>query len=678
MFSINDDQTSLSSEPVMRPSSFRPSSASKPDFILPKDVQFLFQNREKVQTKLERFYAEEKKGIEEMIDECLKTIITLFEEHKKRLFEVLDQDKQDFQGVYSRFCENIESFVKASEFKLSNNLKDYETKVMNVHTDEHKPLNSQMEKLRLDRDLINSQEKLISQIISNYEKSSIPSDKKIIDLLMVDGHKKMHAVNVASMASHMQSMIGTLKKQTEEFKNYQKYTSSETPNTKSQDKTSIQESPLKDTVKSIFSNSKVADRESVLVNNIVTDSRNLNNNQNVLQSSFYHQQLLLQNMKQLGISPDMFENQNAYKMFLLNQQLNFGNNMTFENKKVPSNYVNQNYEGAIVKPHISGNLNVNINALQNKNWQQEKEPLDIMQKPLNIMQAPMDFQIRSALKTQSPKRGFIQKGLTDPKGKLIQKKVMESELDNSQLVNSKISMGGVPYMNQKQTVNNILTTFGEEYMKPGHHDQITMNNKERIDRAINDFQNMQEEKKRATSPIIQAKESVHKLRNIYEDSKKKVQQYRQHANMENKSTLVGDRNIQLNRNENTPRTSVPVSNTFKEDSQRHGVSNYNSRGFGKNVTSLRDAGLNNQKGSNLSNRLQSKRRISNKKFEKSFQHDNSPTQHEKISLKRKLLQPKNKLDIDIKHYGSKYGGKWKRPSSQNVKSFNNKFFTSKK
>jgi hypothetical protein len=221
-FPLMDEQSSLASDAL---GNIRPVSAGNPEFMLPKDVQFYFRNREKVNSRFDEFCKSEKKNITEMIDECLRTIITLFEEHKTGLFNVLVKDKETFSKIYLRFNEGVDSFLKGAEDRLEHNLKAYQERILKIHEDEENPLTTHIEKLKIEKEMIQSKEKIIQEIKKSYEDSSIPIDKEKISELMVDQFKKKHSCNISSLAQHMQNMIGDMRKSIEMFKDYQNYIS---------------------------------------------------------------------------------------------------------------------------------------------------------------------------------------------------------------------------------------------------------------------------------------------------------------------------------------------------------------------------------------------------------------------------------------------------------------------
>ena len=609
-----DDQSTLCGEQVLRPSSFRPSSATKPDRVLPKDVLFYAQNRPKVHSQVEAFYDDEKRVIADMVDECLKTIITLFEGHKKKLFQQLDSDKQNFLGVYARFCEKVDLFVKDAERNMESTLGAYQAKVSGLQTDELNPLKTEMERLRLDQGLIDSQKKVFSEIIRDYEKSTIPGDQKTVAALVVDGHKKRHSLNVGALARHMQDMIGSLRGSVERFNGFQSYTQGPTEQ--------LEEGVPKKTLLNLehIPENHPGQVESNLLESEVSLPFHLTKNSNIMASNLYQQQLFLQN---LALSQDPGNQQKAYQMMLLNKQLNLGSQ--FPGQKT-ANYVNQNYEGAIVKPHISGNLNVNINAMESQQWGVGPNALGTMERG-NPAQVHSDWKTQKAVEANK-------KGRTEPKSKLIQQKDVVFGLESSGFGDSRVSGGsqGAPRLFRPDAGPSLLHNIDQ------------------------DIRNLQNPPPRATSPILRARQSVQKLSNIYQTSQQKVQEYKNTHKLINKSALVpkGPENIEYPNH--PPRVSRPLSTGKQEDTRRQTMPKV-------------------QKVSKLVNRLGSSQQRVRVPTEETREDPSGLL--EKLSLKKRLLQPKSRKKLESGRFGGKFQGNYARPASQKVKSFHAKQFKSK-
>jgi hypothetical protein len=592
IFPMMDDQNSLASETMMRPGSFRPGSASNPDFMLPKDVQFYYKQKEKIFNKLEVFYGEEKKGIEEMMDECLKSIITIFEEHKQDLFKNLDEDKATFSKVYNRFSEGVDSFLKTAETRLENNLKAYETRILKIQEDEQNPLSTHIEKLKLEKEMINSKERIIREIKQSYEKSTIPWDKKKIGELMMDEYKKKHSANVSNLAQHMQRMIGGLKKSIEDFNTFKNYSTLEIAQEKSKN--------------------QIKNEDGMNLGNVNGMTQgNMGFNQNAMNAQF------LQNLAQMGMTPNLMGNLDAYQMALIKAQMGIQEQKEMQKK----NEETQKYHK---EPQETP---------KERDWGLREEVKN------NQMDQKLP-KIRPAIKSPSQKLADLKQG-EQPKSILVNKKSVTFNLTNSQTDQreSEEKREYLPRENGESFKAPVtMERGGEMESKPEEDINEVIRKYKKIE--LNQQESSPKEE-RAKSPILEAKESINQLNDLYAQSMQKLKGYNQGYDYLGKYNPKGIDNDILRRK------SVPL----KEENQISGIRDPRDRlqsyqGFAEKRQDLR----------NIANNPQNS---------KMAPFGNIPKQR----FDKNILKPKDKkkLEMDINRLGEKYGAHKTRPLSQNIK-----------
>ena len=644
VFPMMDDQHSLASDTMLRPSSFRPGSASNPDFMLPKDVQFYYKQKEKIFTKLDGFYKEEKKGIEEMMDECLKSIITLFEDHKQGLFKNLDDDQETFGRVYNRFSEGVDSFLKTAETRLENNLKAYETRILKIQEDDQNPLGTHIEKLRLEKEMLNSKERIIQEIKQSYEKSTIPGDKQKIGELMVEEYKKKHSANLSNLAQHMQTMIGSLKKSIDGFNTFKNYASLDevknenynlTPNVPKNDPIQPQTIPEEEQSKAMMAT----------LNNLMRQSGNQNNfgvgpNQVPLPSTgLTQQQLMLQNLAQMGISPNFLgtptPTPEAYQMALLKAQMGISDPQD-QRTLAQTNYLNKNYDGTILNPHINGNLNINLLHAQGNDPNRVNQTPNINKTSTPGLSEKEDKpKIRPAIKSPNQKLAELKKEEAQPQKMLVNKKSVTFNLTSSQN-EAKNELPSMQFQDKGDDINEVIKKYKQ------------------IDKSPQTYQKPENtQNERAKSPILEAKESINQFNDIYENSKNKLFNYQYGKEYSPKEDYKQALNNQNSRAENIMRRQTapfgeprhelstpdrPRKNTFQPLSKQP-ASDIRS-GISPNEPNLKIA---------------------------PFPHSMS-----KHKFDKNILKPKDKrqLEMDINRLGEKYGAsksKNNRPLSQNIK-----------
>ena len=364
-----EDGASMASEQFGRPTSFRPGSASNPDFMLPRDVQFYSNNQDKIFSKLESFYDSEKRSIEEMMDECLKRIITVFEDHKQNLFTTLQEDKSTFSQIYGRFREGVNRFRKLAEDRLEENLKEYETRVQKIRENEQNPMETEIERLRLNKEMINSKEGIIREIKHSYEQSNIPRDKQSIGLLMIDEFKKKHELNVSTMAQHLQQIIGSLKSSIESFHAFQTYNNLNKPAPKAFD-SGIKQDQMRASGK-VYGEPQNTGMVGIPPGYM--DQAMATATLSQMKASGMSHQMMMNNLAQMGLAQgvmpnNVMPNTEAYQMAMWKQQMRASKDVS-EGKYDPAlssgtspNLIGKNYEGPVFRPQINGNFNLNINA----------------------------------------------------------------------------------------------------------------------------------------------------------------------------------------------------------------------------------------------------------------------------------------------------------------------------
>lgn len=662
IFPMMDDQNSLASETMVRPSSFRPGSASNPDFMLPKDVQFYYKQKDKIFGKLEGFYAEEKKGIEEMMDECLKSIITLFEEHKQDLFKNLDEDKGTFVKVFTRFSEGVDNFLKTAESRLENNLKAYETRIVKIQEDDQNPLSTHIEKLRLEKEMINSKERIIREIKQSYEKSSIPWDKQKIGELMIDEYKKKHSVNVSNLAQHMQQMIGGLKKSIENFTTFKNYSTFEIAKEKPKNelKTDAQSpetgpgfgAPLGQPnlgVNPMISNLNQLLRQS---NNLqFANAQNLN-----LGAENINQQMMLQNLAQMNLSPGFLNTADAYQMAMLKAQMGLGDPKSLGKLGAQQGFMNPNYNGAMGGLGLNGNMNAEAQSdwkSQSKN--KTKSPKTEVRRETE--EDPEMPKIRPAIKSPSQKLADLKKDEASDRI-LVNKKSVTFNLNNSPpaeldpQIQLKSDFRVREELEALQDPKEGPVESRSEFVDRAKDQDINevIRKYKKIDQEASHKKKEGGQNERAKSPILEAKESVNQLNEIYANSRQKLMEYqnRQEAfeyspkyqakskdaadllRRESAPYKVEDSRYKLSQD---PRTRLQSLQNFMDRSE-----DKRSNQFGKDLASGSKA----------------------QPYSNSFS---------KQRFNKDILKPKEKkkLQMDINRLGEKYGAGRNRPLSQNIK-----------
>lgn len=685
VFPMMDDQTSLASETMMRPGSFRPGSASNPDFMLPKDVQFYHKHKDKIFTKLDSFYSDEKKGIEEMMDECLKSIITIFEEHKQDLFKNLNDDKQIFEKVYTRFSEGVDGFLKGAESRLENNLKAYENRIMKIQEDDQNPLGTHIEKLKLEKELINSKERIIHEIKQSYEKSTIPNDKQKISELMVEEYKKKHSANISNLAQHMQQMIGGLRKSIEGFTTFKKYSTLEISQ-KNKMEDFIKTKPQNLKSNNLQLNNQTMENTSPMIanlNELMLQSKNiasygLNQNQpNLRQSAMTEeQQIMLQNLAKMGISPNFLENADPYQMAVLKAQMELLNGKGPRLNNEQNKYQNKNYEGSIVKPHINGNLNINLLQAQKNEWTGPENVKSQLKTNEGILKSNREDNqekpsIRPAIKSPSQKLADLKRQESNPKPILVNKKSVTFNLTNSQ--NEPEKPNNIPENNNYTEEEEDLTIFGRETQNErpveGYNNENTRRQEEDINEVIRKYkkldknQDMPQEvlaetqNERAKSPILEAKESINQLNEIYANSRQKLLEYqaRQGPLQSQDYMQKFDRGRLDNKEDILRRQSAP----FKSEDPRYRL-NPQEKIRSKTQQGFSDFNSRNDNSQIKSEGIRGQPELKITPF---------PNNLSKHKFNKDMLKPKDKkkLEVDINRLGEKYSRGKNRPLSQNIK-----------
>jgi hypothetical protein len=629
IFPMMDDQNSIASETMMRPGSFRPGSASNPDFMLPKDVQFYYKQKEKIFNKLEAFYGEEKKGIEEMMDECLKSIITIFEEHKQDLFKNLDDDKATFSKVYNRFSDGVDSFLKSAETRLENNLKAYETRIVKIQEDEQNPLSTHIEKLRLEKEMINSKEKIIREIKQSYEKSTIPWDKKKIGELMMDEYKKKHSANVSNLAQHMQQMIGGLKKSIEDFNTFKNYSTLEiNQENKTKD--------MKNHENNVYGNqpnpSMMGINPMMGMNGMMNQGgSNQFNGQSAMNAQF------LKNLAQLGISQNFMGNMDAYQIALLKTQLEMKDNKNLE--KISEILNSKNFESS------------KQNLQKEPEWQPKQNSRSQLMKESGQENDQNIPKIRPAIKSPSQKLADLKKEEKQPKSILVNKKSVTFNLTNSQTDPKLPENPENPVYRTREEANSFRGTRLPPRETPV---ETRPNDEEDINEVIRKYKKIEVKEpemgvkeERAKSPILEAKESVNQLNEIYAQS---VQRLKEYKNQPASYDYLGKYSPKgSNIDELLKRKSVPL-----KDERSHS-NNMDSRERLQSYQGFLD------KQKNLRNTTNS--------MSPNLQMNPFPNPISKQRFDKNILKPKDKkkLEIDINRLGEKYGANKNRPLSQNMK-----------
>jgi hypothetical protein len=654
MFPMMDDQHSLASDTLMRPSSFRPGSASNPDFMLPKDVQFYYKQKEKIFVKLDGFYAEEKKGIEEMMDECLKSIITLFEEHKQGLFKNLDDDKETFARVYTRFSEGVDNFLKTAEMRLEDNLKAYETRIMKIQEDDQNPLGTHIEKLRLEKEMLNSKERIIQEIKQSYEKSTIPGDKQKIGELMVEEYKKKHSANLSTLAQHMQQMIGGLKNSIDGFNTFKNYASLDMVRTDADENS---QDPKKETT--LKKEPKLEPNPNVemmtRLEHLMRQSGNIKNAPGLNMNPgglTQQQQLLLQNLAQMGIPPSYMGHNDAYQMALLKAQMGLMNPQDPRLDK-QNNYSNKNYNGTIPNPHINGNINIDLLQTQNKDLPKQNPQTPTNPTETSNPEGPGKPYIRPAIKSPNQKLAELKKEENQPKKMLVNKKSVTFNLTQSQ---NEPREDPVQAQNHEEFGVDPLRSIKErqQMLRKEKDDDINevIRKYKQID-SVHKQENPTNE--RAKSPILEAKESINQFNDIYESSKNNLFNYHNKpstkVNKPFKPPFPNAREDEMPRRQTVP---YPANDHHKESntperSRKNTYQPYSTPGNINPINNIRDE----PKHSGL-------------------KIDPFPSTLSKHKFDKNILKPKDKrqLEMDINRLGEKYGAsksKNSRPLSQNIK-----------
>lgn len=651
-----ESKLNSSKDTLLRPSSYRPNSAKNPDFILPKDAFFYYKEQQKVFTKVDEFYGAERSAIEQMVDECLKGIITLFEDYKKKLFGVLESDKQVFLDVYSRFRDSVDAFLEASESRLENNIKTYQSRILAIQKDEQNPLNTQMERLQLDRELIDSQERIYADIIKNYQRSSIPHDKQNISNLVLDGHQELRSANRSSLGQHMQNMINGLLHSITTFTGFSQYTSTKlTPKPdESAKQVSLGVGPFANSPIHKSLNPEPLQRFSHQGSNLY-----MNKSQVGLNNS----QLVWQQLVQMGLSSEVLQNPQILKI------LNAGQvgQRSLDKTGLSANFMNTNYEGAIVQPHINGNLNVNINSLQEKHWANIRSQI---QPNKRIPSTPFSGKNLEESLLVSNQQTNVVKITGQPLNPFSENEMdLYGQLNGKAKKCSQTSLSQVGINNREQLVS---VTPQKDSKAPTPQNPSLQNKEPEADHSFFQMQDKHSQL-RTKSPILEAKETAGEYSNIYSPSRSKImsqqtrvnESLRQLSPMESRTEFPGFKNFISK----TPGSEAQFKKQTRELIKRE--SGFQSRTDSKKhmqrvAKPFGDAGQERKLGEFLSkSKMRSGLRA--KKFPGPNKISNSL---KKTSFRRDLLQPKAKarFGMGAQGFNQKYNPRPLRPASQSVKS----------
>ncbi len=155
-------------------------------FLLPKDVNYYFNENAKVMARVEAVFERERQAIEGQFDEFLKQILLICEEKKSEIFETLSNDHRNFASFYERFKQDVRNFLQDAQTKLDKNMSSFNSVINNVRDDYMNPLEFHIHKLKLQRKQMDHVEATIQDINANYNRSSIPDQKKTIEKLIID------------------------------------------------------------------------------------------------------------------------------------------------------------------------------------------------------------------------------------------------------------------------------------------------------------------------------------------------------------------------------------------------------------------------------------------------------------------------------------------------------------
>lgn len=97
----------------------RYSYTSKYSKYLPKEVSSTLGQKDQLLGEFKKKCEENKERVEKDVDECLRDIILVFEEHKQRLFTRIDDHQIGFQNLFDSLEKQSKEIAEWSEDKMA-------------------------------------------------------------------------------------------------------------------------------------------------------------------------------------------------------------------------------------------------------------------------------------------------------------------------------------------------------------------------------------------------------------------------------------------------------------------------------------------------------------------------------------------------------------------------------
>ena len=185
-------------------------------FLLPKDVNYYYNENAKVLARVEAVFERERQLIESQFDDFLKQILLICEERKNEIYETLANDQRNFGAFYERFKQEVRGFLQDAQMKLDKNMSSFNSMINNVRDDYMNPLEFHIHKLKLQRKQMDHVEATIQEIHVNYNRSPIPDQKKTIERLIIDPKEeeassfRRTSIDQQVLGKNLKSIIETL------------------------------------------------------------------------------------------------------------------------------------------------------------------------------------------------------------------------------------------------------------------------------------------------------------------------------------------------------------------------------------------------------------------------------------------------------------------------------------
>jgi hypothetical protein len=155
-------------------------------FLLPKDVNYYYNEREKVSGKVEGLFQNEKTQIGKIIDRFLEQVVGVFEAKRAEFEKLLDQDFANFGTFYEQFGRHVREFLNQAQDKLDSRMGELSNFRGGSESESSNPLVSQLNKLQVHRRRMEEAERAIAEVYEDYGHSPIGEGKRVIEQILVE------------------------------------------------------------------------------------------------------------------------------------------------------------------------------------------------------------------------------------------------------------------------------------------------------------------------------------------------------------------------------------------------------------------------------------------------------------------------------------------------------------